>query len=291
MNSSRQIERPSILRTLGPILAVLGSSHGCSQGPLCRELASCGGNPVDKWAQLPHGQETSGTYCQEVLHTPPQEAHLRDQLAPVARQRLPEKTTADWCSELIVTGDKAEAVKQNNYWWEDLPYVSAFLEYLPDGSYRANLTRKGVVDRWLSDTCLRKYGYSGDCKQFQADLEKANRGAGEYNTFNCGANGERGGCNCSYQIFEVNTLLGTYAIDGGTITHFPASPTNHFSQASVCVKGDKLQISGKFNSYLWDRPGLRTMEMVRMNCNDGLPGPGELGVDCGLGCPNPCPSP
>ena len=57
------------------------------------------------------------------MHTPPVEAHLRDQLLPVARQRLPEKTTADWCSELIVTGDMKEAVKKHNYWWEDLPYV------------------------------------------------------------------------------------------------------------------------------------------------------------------------
>ena len=56
---------------------------------------------------------------------------------------------------------------------------------MPDGTYRANLTRKGFVDRWFSQTCLRKYGYAGDCKQFQADLERANQGAGEYNTFNC----------------------------------------------------------------------------------------------------------
>jgi hypothetical protein len=28
--------------------------------------------------------------------------------------------------------------------------------------------------------------------------------------------------------------------------------------------------------------------MIRMNRNDGKAGPGELGIDCGLGCPNPC---
>jgi hypothetical protein len=292
LNTSWRVHKCCASTSLGPILvALLLSSAGCSQGQVCKELDACGGDPVDKWAQLPRGEETPGTYCQEVIHTPPQESHLRDQLLPVARQRPPEKATLDWCSELIVTGDVNEAVKKHNYWWEDLPYVAGFLEYQANGTYRANLTRKGSVNRWYSQTCLRKYGYAGDCKQFQADFERANQGAGEYNTFNCTESLNRGGCDCNFQIFEVNTLLGKYSMVGSTITHFPASPTNHFSQASVCVKGDKIELSGKNNSFLWDRSGLRTIEMVRMNCNDGLAGPGELGVDCGLGCPNPCPMP
>ena len=162
---------------------------------------------------------------------------------------------------------------------------------MPDGAYRVGLTRKGFVDRWYSQTCLRKYGYGGSCKDFQAAFEKANEGAGEYNTFDCVENAGRGGCDCSFQIFEVNKLFGSYSVNGSTITHFAASPIDHYSQASVCVKNDKIQISGKDNSFLWSLPGLRTIEMVRMNCNDGQAGPGELGVDCGLGCPNPCPAP
>jgi hypothetical protein len=286
-----KVTERSNLRAWGTVLALTLSAIGCSQGPLCPELGSCGGNPKDKWAELPRSKETPGTYCQEAMHSPPVESHLKDQNLPVARQRLPEKTTADWCSELVVTGDMVEAVKKHNYWWENLPYHAGFLEYQPAGTYQANLTRKGKVDRWFSQNCLRKYGYSGDCKQFQADFERANMGAGEYNTFKCGADPERGGCNCNFEIFEVNTLRGMYSVDGSTITHFPESPTAHSSQASICVQGDKIQISGKDNSFLWDRPGLRTIELVRMNCNDGLPGPGELGVDCGLGCPNACPTP
>jgi hypothetical protein len=225
------------------------------------------------------------------MHSPPIESHLRGQLLPNARQRLPEENTADWCSELIVTGDREEPLKRNNYWWEDLPYVSGYVEYKKDGSYTASLTRKAFVDRWLSDTCLRKYAFAGTCKDFQAALEKANEGAGEYNTFNCVDNVERRGCDCHFEIFQVNTIAGSYRAEGNTITHFPSTPYAHFSKASMCVKGDTLQLSGLYNSFLFDRPGLRTIEMVRMNCNDGKPGPGELGVDCGLGCPNACPAP
>ena len=290
-NSFLRGQGGSTLKVFGLTAMLFVSTFGCSQGPVCRELAACGGDPVEKWAGLPRGEETPGTYCQEAMHTPPIESHLRDQLLPVARQRPPEKTTADWCSELTVTGDMKEPVKKHNYWWEDLPYIPAFLEYMPDGTYRANMTRKGFVDRWFSQVCMRKYGYAGDCKQFQGDLERSNQGAGEYNTFNCSENPKRGGCDCNFEIFEVNTLAGSYSRDGNTITHFPIAPNAHFSQASYCVNGDKLQISGMNNSFLWDRPGLRTLEMTRMNCNDGIAGPGELGVDCGLGCPNACPSP
>jgi hypothetical protein len=278
----------NLTKARGLFIALMLTSLGCSEGPLCKELSSCGGDPTDKWAQLPRGEETPGSYCQEIIHKPPIESHLRDQLLPVARQRLPEKAAADWCSELVVTADQNEAIKTHNYWWENLPYHAGFLEYSSDGTYRADLTRKGFVDRWYSQTCLRKYGYAGSCKDFQEAFEKANKGAGEYNTFEC-LESPRGGCDCSFQIFEVNKLFGSYSKQGSTLTHFPASPVDHFSQASMCVQGDKIQISGQDNSFLWDMPGLRTIELVRMNCNDGVMGPGELGVDCGLGCPNPCP--
>jgi hypothetical protein len=276
--------------TAGTFGALVLLFAGCAQGPLCKELSACGGEPKDKWAQLPRGEETPGSYCQEVVHAPPVEATLRGQLLPVNRQRLPERQNEDWCSELIITADQKEAIKNHNYWWEDLPYVNGFLEYSQDGTYRADLTRKGFVDRWYSRTCLRKYGFAGSCDDFRAAFERANMGAGEYNTFECKENAARGGCDCSFQIFEVNKLFGAYSQNGTIITHFPAAPVEHFSQASFCQQGDKIHLSGKNNSFLWDRPGLRTIEMVRMDCNDGKAGPGELGVDCGLGCPNPCPA-
>ena len=115
LNRYWQVDGRSIAKACGPIMALLLLPIGCSKGPLCKELASCGGDPLDKWAQLPRGEETPGSYCQEVVHVPPVESTLRSQLLPVARQRLPEKANADWCSELIVTGDEKEAIKNHNY--------------------------------------------------------------------------------------------------------------------------------------------------------------------------------
>ena len=72
------------------------------------------------------------------------------------------------------------------------------------------------------------------------------------------------------------------------IAHFPSSQNVRFSEASLCARGDTMELSGKNNSYLWDRPGLRSIERVRINCEDGRHGPGEGGVDCGPRCPNHC---
>ena len=276
-----------VLRSCMPLLFGIVASS-CSQGPVCEELASCGGSPVGQWAQRPP-ESQAGTYCQESMNRPPVEGHLQNQLHPVARQRLPEKTHADWCYELVITGDEVSSLKKHNYWWENFPYIKGLVEYNDNGEFRMGFNREAFVDRWYSQTCMRKYGYSGSCKDFEAELEKANVGAGEYNTFNCTENAQKGGCDCNFNIFEVHSVFGRYAVEGGAISHFPASPNAHFSQAALCVQGDTMQLSGMFNSFLWDRPGLRTIELVRVNCEDGVQGPGEQGVDCGRGCPNACP--
>src|SRR5215211_882512 len=157
------LSRKTPIWTIRLSLAVFSTlSLNCSEGPVCKELGNCGGDPVDRWAQVPRGAETPGTYCQEIMHVPPIEEPLRDQLFPVARQRLPEKANADWCSDLITTNDMSGAVRKHSYWWENLPYITGILEYEPDGTYRAHMTRKGFVDRWYSDTCIHKYGYAGD---------------------------------------------------------------------------------------------------------------------------------
>jgi hypothetical protein len=100
----------------------------------------------------------------------------------------------------------------------------------------------------------------------------------------------KGGCNCKFRIIEVDTEVGVYSVSGNTITHFSQTPASHFNRAVTCVRGDDMQISGINNSFLWNRPGFRTTELVRINCNDGKQGPGELGVDCGQLCPNACPA-
>ena len=272
--------------TVAALMAAV-SLLGCAQGPVCKELGNCGGNPVGIWAQKPLDQDPK--YCQEMVNRPPLTEYLRNQPTPVARSRLPEGTNLDWCYGLVLTPDETSPVKGHQYWWENLPYIGGKVSYTDDGTFRIDFGRQALVHRYYSRTCLSQYGHVADCPKFAERLETANQGAGEYFDFKCEDNSEKGGCNCTFNIAEANAMFGRYSLQGSTLTHFPASPIGDFSQAAICVNGDTMELSGLNNSYLWDRQGLRSMELVRVNCQDGQMGPGEGGVDCGAACPNSCP--
>ena len=260
---------------------------GCSKGPVCKELGSCGGNLVGTWVQKP-AAEAGANYCQEVLHQPPLEEYRLGQPTPVARTRVPESTNLDWCYNLILTKDDVNPLKKHFYYWENLVYVGGIIDYTNDGRYTLDLGRLGRMYAYYSRTCLSQYGHEYDCGKFQSILEAANQGAGEYHDFQCAEDTKRGGCGCSFSVSEADAQGGLFSVEGSTLTHFPTSTNTHFTQAITCVNGDTLQLSGKDNSYLWDRPGLRTMEFLRVNCEDGRQGPGEMGVDCGGACTMAC---
>jgi hypothetical protein len=261
---------------------------GCSAGPVCKELSSCGGRPVGTWAQRPLSQDT-GKYCQENVHMPPLQDYRQGQPTPVARERVPENTNLDWCFNLVLTPTEMDPVKKHFYWWENLPYTGGLVTYKENGEYGIDFSREGQVSRYYSRSCLSQYGHPTDCTMFQHKLEVANEGAREYHSFKCAEDGVNGGCNCSFHIGEANAQAGKYIVNGSTLTHFSTTQTSRFTQASFCVNGDSMELSGLNNSYLWERSALRTIELVRVNCEDGKQGPGEAGVDCGLRCPNSCP--
>jgi hypothetical protein len=63
------------------------------------------------------------------------------------------------------------------------------------------------------------------------------------------------------------------------------------STATYCRNSTSLQLTGADDSYLFDTPGLRTLDLGPANCADGLQGPGEEGVDCGSVCGVDCAAP
>jgi hypothetical protein len=260
---------------------------GCSQGQVCKDLSSCGGDPLGTWAQKPLSQD-NGKYCQESTHMPPLQDYRMGQPTPVARERVPENTNLDWCYNLVLAPSDMDAVKKHFYWWENLPYTGGLVTYNENGEYSIDFSREARVFRYYSRSCLSQYGHTSNCTKFAEELEKANEGAREYHTFEC-KDDPKGGCDCSFHIGEANAQAGKYTKNGSTLTHYSTAPTSRFTQASFCVKGDTMELSGLNNSFLWERQSLRTIELVRVNCEDGKQGPGEAGVDCGLRCPNSCP--
>jgi hypothetical protein len=278
----------NIAIAVAAIAAVSLLTGSCAKGPVCKDLASCGGNPVGKWAQRPTA-ESGSNYCQESLHRPPLTEYLQGQPTPVARTPVPESTNLDWCYNLVLTANDTNPLKKHLYYWENLIYLNGLLTYEDNGTYQLDFGRLGRMHAYYSRTCLSQYGHTADCANFERVLTEANQGAGEYFDFKCTDNAAKGGCDCYFQVSEADAQGGVYDVRGSTLTHFPTSNNARFSQVSLCVQGEVMQMTGKDNSYLWDRPGLRTMEFVRVHCDDGFQGPGELGVDCGFLCPNACP--
>lgn len=273
------------------------AATGCSGGQVCQELSSCGGSRealLGTWAQ-PKNSHTDGMYCQENMHIPPLQDYRLGQPTPVARMRVPENNNLDWCYNLVIVPTDMDPIKKHFYWWENLPYVGGLVTYKDDGTYSIDFSREGKVYRHYSRTCLTQYGHGFDkgfdCAEFQELLTHANAGAREYHTFKCAENAEQGGCDCNFFIGEANAQAGVYKLEGNILTHFPTSQQARFTQASFCIEKDKVQMSGINNSFLWERQGLRSLQMVRVNCEDGVQGPGEQGVDCGLRCPTPCEMP
>jgi hypothetical protein len=202
--------------------------------------------------------------------------------------QLPEATNLDWCSNLIINLDSARSVRTAAYYARDMPLTAATFEYKDDGGFNVGMTRRARFDQHYSRTCMTQYGYAGDCSSLKDALEKHSEGNPAVSRFECAEQRLKGGCDCSFQYEEVSVLNGVFNVQSGAISHFSQSPALRYSQAGFCVRGDSLEISGRDNSFVLDRLGLRSVELTRVNCDDGNQSPGEEGVDCGPVCEKRC---
>jgi hypothetical protein len=131
------------------------------------------------------------------------------------------------------------------------------------------------------------------CKQLEVPLRSSGSGEGAYVNTTCNPSTvDPGGCTCFFDRSETFGGGGTFRLmSSNEILHTNAEPSfDH--RATFCRQGDSLQLTGTDGSYLFNVPGLRTMDVsivTAPNCTDGLMGPGEGGVDCGGSCPMACP--
>jgi hypothetical protein len=176
---------------------------------------------------------------------------------------------------------------------------AAFVHYDPigangSGTYSAGLTRTGTYTIEFPALCIRQFGAVGDvCGALQAQLAPSQK------NLQCLANPvDPAGCVCRFDVAVQSGGSGIYQqLDSHTLLHelnltFPSkSPAAAFPQrVTYCNKGNRLELTGADGAYLFDEPGLRTMDLgaTTINCADGVQGLGEDGVDCGLACPNRC---
>lgn len=302
------------------VLAALAA--GCKQTPLCTELGECGGAaPVGDWTMVPN---TANFSCSEDLYTPQPDPRLRGAELPPARQPIPEPALFDWCL-LLVTGPGTDVVVPGGapkYYYESGEVGAAFVHYGPMaprpgdgvlvGSYAVSTTRTGRFNLDFPAFCVRAFG-AGDnqsadpvgdpggdkvsvCKQIEFLLNKRQSEMGAKNFYPnilCDphtAKEKLGGCDCYFDVVEPQVSAGSYTIEGNTILHLPG---NNFPEtATFCNSGGALDLTGTDGAYLFDRLGLRTLNLAPAaapDCANGVKDLGEAGVDCGLACPMACP--
>jgi hypothetical protein len=286
--------RPWAVASIGLVVAL---TAGCKQPTLCEALGDCGG-------ALPSGDyalvKDMGTFsCSEDLYAPPPDTRLKQADIPSARTPLVEPALFDWC-QLIGTGQGTDIIRSKppGMFPESAPIGGAILHYSADGTYVLSTTRTGTFDLDLPAYCMRAFGATDMggmnlCQRLEMSLNM--NSAAKYRNFHCVINtndpASNYGCFCTYDFVEVQKSAGRFIPQSASeILHLPG---NDFPETvTYCNAGARLQLTGTDGEYLFDRVGLRTLDLVKItaNCTDGVQGPGEEGVDCGFadGC-MPCP--
>jgi hypothetical protein len=282
-------------------LAVPMLLTGCKQQVLCPALDSCGG-------QLPAGDsvwilDSGHPSCSEDLYTPAPDPRLVQADLPAARTPPPEPALYDWCLLLVTSPGDDIVAKSPRFYYESGPIGAATIHYNDTTHhYIMSTTRTGTYTLDFPNFCMRAFGGQDTpsdpakpagstgkvCDKLQVSLRA--KAAVAFRNITCQANpADPLGCLCSFDVSDKQENVGAYSpANDGTILHLPG---NNFPQTvSYCVQGNRLQLTGAGGEYLFDRLGLRTLDLVQatVNCTDHMQGPGEDGVDCGPACPILC---
>ncbi len=292
----RATTRLAKLATLAT-LALPMAMTGCKQPSLCPGISVCGGDlPVGDWV-LAAGHPS----CSDDLYTPAADPRLVGGDLPAARTPPPEPALYDWCQLLVATDapDITNTVyKLPNLYAESAEVGAAVIHYSADRHFKISTTRTGTFTADFSAYCMRAFGAVDTpatsttpvvtvCQKLTASLNARVRA--QYT--NIGCSDYEGGCFCTFDLSDWQESSGIAdAPSGGSMRHLFS---NDFPQnVSYCASGDNLQLMASGGEYLFDRLGLRTLDLVRnttpIDCTDHKQGYGEDGVDCGAACPVLC---
>ncbi len=264
------------LVALCEIFAVL--TTGCNmlmQNPHCPALNSCGGEiPFGDWVLSP-GHPS----CSEDLYIPPIDTRLVDATLPPARTPPPEPALFDWCILLVTSGGTNIQASPPRFFYESGPIGVATVRYETDGHFSAGITRTGTYTLDFPAYCMRAFGAVDGrladpannpngppvniCKQLEVPLRASGLGEGSYPNTTCEPNpADPAGCLCAFDVMETGSTSGSYQkLDANTLLHLPN--TNFPGKVTFCNRGDSIDLTGSDGQYLFDQPGLRTMNLVR----------------------------
>lgn len=266
------------LRSMIPLAgALLLGATGCKPVDACAETGpACGGDPVGAWIE--------DTVCQDpaLQDSINSKQTYRSQPIVPGGESPPELTSTDWCASLQYFG--AAGIRMFAL-PRDTPIVrGAYVRYTAgaaddhsNGVYGTLLTSSDRTALTYSASCLQRFGYApGNCAEFGAAFAFYASTLGGIKETNC-LDAVDGGCTCSY-LSESDAagtnLSGIWRSDGHVITHYAGGGTLP-TRADYCVRGNQMTLWGHDRTSIFDSNGLRTMNLHKVVCGDGVQDRGE----------------
>jgi len=175
-------------------------------------------------------------------------------------------------------------------------YVTLYFEAsamadVPNVFYLAE-EEKGPVTQHFGPECMIYGDRQVTCDELTLPLNYIGLGEGAWRNTVCTAAAD-GGCDCAMDYWATGGPSGTwelvderllltrdvYSLELGTSQTVTSSPIDY------CVSEDTVRFGTAIDEV---RPLVAGHPLTRIDCTDGVQGPGEDGVDCGYRCPEDC---
>ena len=200
-----------------------------------------------------------------------------------AEGTAPVRGNLNGCSNLVLDSSTGQLAARTNY---PPPKQRSFLmRFNADGTYSASIVNHGSVTLSYAPACLITAQGSPSCTQLGEALLDFGVGSGTIQQVSC-SDGAAGGCDCTLEVNEVGGPAGEYVADTTTGELQLTRNQAEMLDTSYCVNATSLRFGPEIEAWFG---GASQVTFSASSCDDGVQGPGESGVDCGPGCPNPCP--
>lgn len=228
----------------------------------------CGGSPVGNWVY------TSKTSCNVVPNSgqPPQQTEACTILL------LPNSAPGE-------PNVRLERAPRFDFSGQPLTYAALLIHQ--DGSFASGVVYSGKGHMTLAAQC-RKLGESTvACGDLNAVVEPSLLGEGAGRNFTCVDNAQ-GGCDCSYDVSLVGGSAGMWSTtpEGKLLFQLSSAlPSDPAPVAASYCAGKTLALGPE--AHIFGRSISEPAVLDRVDCTDGIKGPGEQDIDCGQVC-QPC---
>jgi hypothetical protein len=167
--------------------------------------------------------------------------------------------------------------------------LSTYVKFRSDGTYLLLQVRSGPITLSYAPECLVTPQGTPTCAELQDALTQSRLGEGSYRDTMCSARAG-GGCDCAVRVEAIGGAPGYWRVDEVaktvTMSKLEGAPEPREVTVGYCADASGLRFDTAIGGW-W--PGTANETFLQVDCQDGLQGPGELGVDCGHTCPTSCP--